>query len=205
MVGEVQTSRYRGNNPGVVYRKLQWEDRSLIGRTTNALASIMAGVLLSGVPAWAQQPVSALPGGASALQETYQDWSLSCQRQPQASCAISQQQVQQSGQRVLAIELRRSGDGGLTGSLVLPFGLSLDAGVALQVDEAAPQTPLRFSTCLPAGCLVPIIFDAETMSVLKGGTALKIKVQSLDEKDITLPISLKGLAAAIDRLEALGT
>ncbi|QDC03101.1 invasion associated locus B family protein [Mesorhizobium sp. 8] len=156
-------------------------------------------------PAIAQEAASKLPGGASSLQETYQDWSLSCQGTPKTVCGISQQQMQQNGQRVLAIELRRSADGGLSGNLVLPFGLSLDAGAALQVDAAAPQKPVRFSTCLPAGCLVPLTFDAEEAAVLKNGTALKVNVQSSDAKQVTLSISLKGLAAAIARLEALGT
>jgi invasion protein IalB len=173
-------------------------------RSSNALAAIAAFMALS-APVTAQETGSKLPGGASSLQETYQDWNLSCQGTPQTVCVISQQQMQQSGQRVLAIELRRDGDGGLTGNLVLPFGLLLDAGAALQVDAAAQQKPLRFSTCLPAGCLVPLAFDANTGAALKDGTALKVTVHSNDAKEVTLSISLKGMAAAVDRLEALGS
>ncbi|MBN9047563.1 MAG: invasion associated locus B family protein [Rhizobiales bacterium] len=47
-----------------------------------------------------------LPGGASSLQETYQDWQVACRiANGTRLCAISQQQTQQNGQRVLAIEL----------------------------------------------------------------------------------------------------
>jgi invasion protein IalB len=89
------------------------------------------------------------------------------------------------------------------GNLVLPFGLLLDAGVALQIDDGQPRDPLRFSTCLPAGCLVPLSFDAETVAALRAGTALRIKAQDTDKKEVTLSVSLKGLAAALDRLKVL--
>lgn len=144
-----------------------------------------------------------MPGGASSLQETYQDWSLACQGTPQPVCAISQQQTQQNGQRVMAVELRRNDDT-LSGNLILPFGLLLDAGVILQIDDGQLREPLRFSTCLPGGCLVPLSFDAETIEVLRTGTALRLKVQSTDTKELALSISLKGLAAALDRLQVLG-
>ncbi|WP_234841072.1 invasion associated locus B family protein [Sinorhizobium meliloti] len=72
------------------------------------------------------------------------------------------------------------------------------------MDTAAPQQPLRFSTCLPGGCLVPLNFNGEASAVLRGGTVLKVHVQSIDGKEVPLSIQLKGLAAALDRLEALG-
>lgn len=165
--------------------------------------------ILSGAAA-AQEAVStlpadasSLPGGASSLQETYQDWSLVCQSAPQKVCVISQQQVQQSGQRVLAIELLSNGDGALSGNLVLPFGLMLDAGAVLQIDDAAPQEARRFFTCLPAGCLVRLDFDAEALAALRAGTTLQVKVQSAEGQEVVVPVSLMGLGAAIDRLELL--
>lgn len=154
--------------------------------------------------ALAQEATSTLPGGASSIQESYQDWSLACQSAPQPVCAISQQQAQKNGQRVLAIELRRGNDDALDGNLVLPFGLLLDAGVTLQIDDGQPRKPLRFSTCLPGGCLVPLSFDAKTVASLRTGSALKVKVQSTDTKELALSISLKGFAAALDRLQVLG-
>ena len=167
--------------------------------------SAIAAVLVISATASAQEAAPTLPGGASSLQETYQDWRLSCESAaPQAICAISQQQTQQNGQRVLAVELRRSGDGVLSGSLILPFGLLLEAGAILQLDDGQPRERLRFSTCLPAGCFVPLSFDAETITAMRAGTALQVKVQSMDTKEVALSISLKGLAAALDRLQVLG-
>ncbi|MFI0849458.1 invasion associated locus B family protein [Mesorhizobium sp. IMUNJ 23232] len=163
----------------------------------------MAAVMALLAPAAAQEAGSALPGGASSLQETYQDWKLACQSAPQTACSISQQQTQQNGQRVLAIELLKGADGSVAGNLFLPFGLLLDAGVTLQIDDGKPREPVRFSTCLPAGCLVPLSFDAKTIAALRTGTTLRIKAKSIDQKEVALSVSLKGLAAALDRLKVL--
>ena len=90
---------------------------------------------------------STLPGGASSLNETYKDWRVTCVQQGATKrCALSQTQVQQNGQRVLAIELAAPSGNTVTGTLVLPFGLALDSGIAFQIDEKAyraiPAWPL---------------------------------------------------------------
>lgn len=167
-----------------------------------AVAAVALAALT--IPAFAQEAGSTLPGGASSLQETYQDWSLGCQGTPNITCAISQQQTQQNGQRILAIELRKGEDDAVSGSLVLPFGLLLEAGAKLQIDDGQQRDPLPFSTCLPVGCLVPVSFDGKMVAALRNGTALRIKVQGMDSKEVALSVSLKGLAAALDRLKAQG-
>lgn len=166
-----------------------------------AAAVALASLTIS---ALAQDAGSTLPGGASSLQETYQDWSLGCQGTPTIACAISQQQTQQNGQRVLAIELRKDEGDTVSGSLVLPFGLLLDAGAKLQIDDGQQRDPIKFSTCLPVGCLVPVSFDAKTVAALRTGTALRVKVQGMDSKEVALSVSLKGLAPALDRLKTVG-
>jgi len=54
----------------------------------------------------AQSLFSSLPGGASSLRETYQDWQVACvMRTNTKTCGLSQMQTQQNGQRVLAHRL----------------------------------------------------------------------------------------------------
>ncbi len=161
--------------------------------------------MMSSSTVLAQDAASPLPGGATSLQETYKDWRVACAAPDgQAKqCAVSQQQAQQNGQRILAIELATAADGGVTGTLVLPFGLRLDAGVTLAVDEQAAQAPLRFSTCLPAGCLVPLVFDQTAIAALRTGTTLKLKAMSNDGQDVALSVSLAGFSTALDRLTVL--
>lgn len=140
----------------------------------------------------------------ASLQETYQDWRVACQVANDAKrCALSQQQTRQNGQRLLALELQVNADGAATGVLVLPFGLKLDAGVSLGVDDALPLPALRFSTYLPVGCLAPLAFDALAIAALRSGQEMKIMTIQNDGQELELSVSLKGFSAAFDRVGVL--
>ena len=170
------------------------------------LRPLLVAALLAGpCAAIAQTAPAPLPNGASSVQETYEDWSVACvQAEAGKLCALSQQQAQQDGQRVLAIEIIPRPDGTATGTLVLPFGLSLEAGAVLQIDEQEPRPALRFSTCLPAGCIVPVSLDETLLAALGEGGALKLYVTPIDAaQPLPLSISLKGFAAALERTSAL--
>lgn len=104
---------------------------------------------------------------------------------------------------MLAIELRNGAEGSVSGNLVMPFGLLLAAGVTLQIDDGPAREPLPFSTCLPAGCIVPLEFNAKTAASLRTGTKLAVKAKGMDQTDVELSVSLKGVAAALDRLKVL--
>ncbi len=151
------------------------------------------------------QEQGTLPGGASSLQETYDDWVVSCVQREGKHCLLQHRQNQQNGQRILAIEVVAGADGTTAaGTLVLPFGLALDAGVSLQVDEKPAQAPLRFSTCLPAGCVVPLSFDDAFLAALRTGTTLKTMVKAADANEpISFSVPMKGFSAAFDRVAAL--
>ncbi|MGO4287335.1 invasion associated locus B family protein [Bosea sp. TAB14] len=145
-----------------------------------------------------------LPGGASSLSETHQDWQVSCVQQGAAKrCALSQSQAQQNGQRVLTIEIGAPAGNKAGGIIVLPFGLALASGAALQIDDKPAGQPLPFRTCLPVGCVIPVSFDAPTLALLRVGGALKIKAMTDGGQDAPFSISLKGFAAALDRVAAL--
>ena len=146
-----------------------------------------------------------LPNGANSLQETFGDWRLVCMVQEATKrCTLTQEQTsQQTRQRVLAIELGVNGDK-MEGILLMPFGLALDRGTTLQIDDQAAQAPLRFRTCLPAGCLIPLSFDAKTVAALRSATALKAKVTPADNtQEQAFAISMKGFGTALDRLNVL--
>ena len=147
---------------------------------------------------------STLPGGASSLQETYDDWQVACGQQGGIKrCAMGQQQIsKENRQRVLDIELWPSGDK-LEGALMLPFGLALDQGVTLQIDDAAPGQPLHFRTCLPGGCVVPLSFDGRSLTALLHGTVLKVKAVVDGGGIAPFTISLKGFSGAYNRSVAL--
>lgn len=175
---------------------------------TLVLAGLTAGFATIGFADHASAQDVTLPGGASSLRENHGDWVVNCAVQPQGgknvkSCALSQEQADgNTRQRVLAIELK-PGDNNAQGMLVMPFGLALDQGVAFQIDEGGFSPVQKFRTCLPAGCLVPVTFDARTLTALRKGTALKIKATADGGKETPFTISLKGFPGAYDRTVAL--
>jgi invasion protein IalB len=146
-----------------------------------------------------------LPGGADSLQEAHGDWRVACvHHDGQKQCSLSQQVMDKdSRQRILAIELTTPSPGQAEGTLVLPFGLALDKGVTLQVDDAAAGPTLRFRTCLPAGCVVAVTFDAKAVAALRTGTTLTVKATGENTQEVSLSVSLKGFASALDRIVAL--
>jgi len=154
--------------------------------------------------AQAQGDSSTLPGGATSLNETYKDWRVACAQQGMTKrCVMSQIQAQQNGQRVLAMELNAPSANAVSGTLVLPFGLALDSGVAFQIDDKPAMQAIRFRTCLPGGCLVNVNFDAATLVTLRAGAALKIKATADGGAAAPFSISLQGFGTALDRVAEL--
>lgn len=145
------------------------------------------------------------PAVPSSLSETYDDWTVACsKRNDKRFCAVYQRQVQQNGQQVLAVELTAAADKSIKGSVILPFGLDLDKGVAFAIDDTPPGKTTRFSTCLPTGCLIALSFTDKAITALRNGKSLKVIAYSSDSgAEIPFSISLKGLANGLDRIVAL--
>ncbi len=102
----------------------------------------------------------------------------------------------------MAIELKPA-PASLKGVLVLPFGLALEKGVTYQLDEGQPSTVQRFRTCLQAGCLIAIDFDARLVNSLKSSKVLRIKAAADGGQETSFSISLAGFPSAFDRTMAL--
>lgn len=175
-------------------------------RASKVTTSTVLAVLL-GMGGIVSSVAQGLPGGASNLTETHGDWRVNCVAPEGAvRCGITQIQVQgENRQRVLAVELTATEAGqAATGALVLPFGLRLDDGAVVAVDEGAPTPVLRFSTCLPAGCLVPLSLDQEAVAAMRAGTKLSVTAVANDTgRQVTFPVSLNGFGSALARAAEL--
>jgi invasion protein IalB len=170
--------------------------------STIALASLLSATTLA-----LGQELS-LPGGAASLREMHGDWAVACTIQTEGgkktkTCVLLQEQfAKEMRQRLVAIELKPTASS-LKGALVLPFGLALDKGVSYQLDEGQPGPVQRFRTCLPAGCIIAIDFDAKFVTSLKAAKALRIKAAADGGQETTFSISLTGFPSAFDRTVAL--
>lgn len=122
-------------------------------------------------------------------------------------CVIPQVQINgENRQRVLSVELTATeGGNAASGTLVMPFGLALDQGVALSIDEGEALPPLRFSTCLPAGCLVPLTFNADAAMAMRAAAALKVKATANDSgQEINFSLLLSSFTSGFARAATLG-
>jgi invasion protein IalB len=177
----------------------------VITTTTTGLAQQSAPASRSPPVPTVQQPAgaaAALPNGASSINEVYGEWTVDCRiidRQKQ--CVLSQVQGnRETGQRRFAIELRSPKDGKTEGTVVMPFGLNLDAGALLKLDDKDLGKGVRFSTCVPQGCLLPISFPTVATDAMRKGS--KLVVASLNQstnEPVTFTVSLDGFSAALTR------
>ena len=156
----------------------------------------------------AAAPAAQLPNGATAINETFGDWTVDCRIiEGQKGCIMQQSQGnQQTGQRSFAVELRVPQSMRTDGMLLLPFGLHLDQGVKLKIDEQDLGQGVRFSTCVPNGCLAPISLPPAAIEALKKGTRLIVTATALSSGEAaTFNVSLNGFAPALARLTELGS
>lgn len=141
-----------------------------------------------------------------SVNETHGDWIVLCSEQDKSqTCLMTQQQRKtDTNQLVIAAEISAGENNQARGTLVLPFGLGLEAGMTFQVDNGPVSKPARFSTCVPAGCIVQVLFDAPTLESLRAGSTVKLVTKAHETgQDVILGLSLKGFATALDRLQTL--
>lgn len=159
----------------------------------------------SAAPSVSQPAASAatLPNGASAINETYGDWTVDCRiAEGRRLCVLLQSQGNsQTGQRVFAIELRAPKDGRAEGTILFPFGMKLENGAVLRLDDKDLGQGLRFSTCLAQGCLLPVSFPKIATDAMKAGKALTVAALNLSNAEpVLFNVSLTGFGAALDRV-----
>jgi invasion protein IalB len=180
------------------------------------LASLVSLAIASS--AFAQTPP---PGGAAGnpgqgdnpniQQETHGEWQVRCGNVPtgpasegkpapqRKMCVMSQEQTDdKSKQRVMAVEMIPDGQE-IQATFILPFGLSLQKGVNLQVDNGTASGALPFRTCLPIGCILPIRFDQKLAADLRKGSKLNVTVTTDRGEEVKLAFSLSGFTKAIGR------
>ncbi|MBM7326269.1 invasion associated locus B family protein [Agrobacterium sp. S2] len=196
---------------------------------TILISSITAAILSAAVPALAQEtqpnnaksdralngtpgvqddrkPAVSLPNGAASINEVYGDWTVNCAIADSSKrCGLSQEQGnKQTGQRLFAIDLQPPADGQTSGVLLLPFGLKLDDGVKLKLDEQNLGQGARFSTCVPSGCLVPVWFPTvATDAMKKAGKLIITATRNGGGEAPTFTISLNGFTTAMSRVAEL--
>jgi invasion protein IalB len=186
-------------------------DGEAIAKPQRSLGSVREGVASSSArPTFAQSATTTsapqLPNGASSISETYGSWIVDCRlADGQKLCRLLQvQSDRQNNQRVLEISLLMPTDWKMEGAILMPFGVKLDSGAVIKLDDEDPGVGLRFFTCVPAGCLLPVSFPAVAVDAMMKATMLTVASLDLNDAVITFNVSLDGFAAALARVAELG-
>jgi invasion protein IalB len=135
-------------------------------------------------------------------------WVVNCASGGQSTdlqCQVSQNLTEsKTGQRVLTVTVRKqAGDkAGLAMLLALPHGLFLPAGATYQIDTGAKAT-VAIQTSDQNGAYAAVPLTPELLTAMKSGTKLNIGMESVTRKPVTIPVTLAGFTAAIDKLEAV--
>ena len=159
-------------------------------------------------PVPAPEPASAAwPSGATALSETYGDWTVTCTRaEARATCLVLQAQGNaRTGKREFAMELRPPAEGRAEGLVLMPHGFAIEPGVTFKLDDTAMGKGAPYLSCSQDGCLVPIslpMLATDTMKTAKTLTVMALKPEAKEPTVITVP--LDGFAAAFSRAVAFG-
>lgn len=149
---------------------------------------------------------AAWPNGASTVSESYGDWTMTCTRPSEkVTCIVAQSQGDsQTGRRKFGLELQSPNDGRSEGIVLMPFGLSIEAGVSFKLDEQALGKGAPYSMCVSDGCLVPISFPTLALDGMRNAKTLLVTGQkSSGSEPATITVPLQGFPQALDRAVAL--
>jgi invasion protein IalB len=180
-----------------------------------------AGPGQAGQPATAPQvPAVAAGDAASATpveSQKFDDWYYRCTGGGSGtSCEVAQvAQVPKDGKNVsvLTLAIARSAgavakDGrkskpGLTLTTLVPLNVFLPAGLTIRADGRV-LTKLSYRNCNQAGCWSQQVIDAASTEGLARGTTGEGQLKLMNGQDVTIRFSLKGLKAALAKLQSAG-
>lgn len=86
--------------------------------------------------------------------------------------------------------------------VALPHGLFLPGGLSMQIDDGkARQSAIQTSDAKGVYAALPVTSDM--LARLKAGNSLKVSMNNVQRRKLTIPVSLTGFTAAVEKLQSL--
>ncbi len=138
--------------------------------------------------------------------QAFEDWMVRCEGgngKAERCFAFQNIVYTQSGERLLTLAAGYLGPKGEPWiALTVPLGMFLPAGVAVKVDEEQ-RFDVPFKICTAKGCEAGNPLDEVLLRTMKSGLVARIAfLDGITRRQITVPVSLKGFAAALRTLTA---
>lgn len=164
-------------------------------------AGIGAGIFIVGaLLGWIGRGVLAGPADVPTML-VYKDWRLICpaRQEKDANCRMTQDIIDsKSGQSIASLVVYKELDKNKKATTLLainvPLGVLLEPGVGVKFGNDIKT--YAYKTCLEAGCVATVPYDAALEKAIAGTEDAAISVARLDGKAVDLPFSTKGFADA---------
>ena len=149
-----------------------------------------------------QQPPQQQAGAEQQPQLMYSPWTKVCQKSQETDnkqvCIIHKDGRLENGMPVVIAELlEKEGIEKKILRVTVPFGMRLQPGTRVIIDQAAPATA-PYAFCLQFGCIAEYDATAEMLTNMKKGQMLTVQAINLNNQPISLPVPLAEFAKAYD-------
>lgn len=171
------------------------------------LPALLLGLLaaLPGAGRAAAQPAPAAtvpqPDRTTA---SYGDWVLRCDLKAAGErfCEVAQTIQDTQGAVLAQVTARRATPGGpLLLTVQVGTNIAIPEPVRMMADEQAALN-LAFRRCLPRGCFAELqLPDGDAIAFAQRAEAARLDYRSADGTALSIPISLRGLAASLEALK----
>jgi invasion protein IalB len=152
-------------------------------------------------PSQAATSVSAEPKSTTAA---YGDWVLRCQKAEALRVCEVVQSLALQGQTAPIAQIavgHPAPNEKLRLTIVLPHNIAFSSTPRLAANQTEPGVALTWRRCLPMGCFADAPADDDLVKRLRGSTEKgRLIFNEASGREIVLPLSLTGLAQALDAL-----
>ena len=190
---------HAGVENAMYYGASRMRDAGYITRAICCFVPLL--LMLAALPASAQQT-----GSDSGKKNA---WNYRCSDEDRGRvCEIAQRlSVKKTGQRVVEVAIARTGEDKqkLRAVLILPLGVSTQAGVTLRVDDRDRTYRANISHCLKDGCYVYLDVTDSLLEAMKKGREARLAMRTYQGKTIRVNLSLMGFTRAYARLMNRGS
>ena len=160
---------------------------------------IMLGLSLGSLQAQEQDQADK-PAG-----ETFNDWGKRCEvleSSGEELCLVFQRiRLKENNRTLLYVTFGYPpAGGGPVMVLATPLGVSLAAGLKVQVDEQGEPEQIPYNVCLADGCRASLLVSDQLLAAMKGGKMLKVAFANVQNKTLGLMVSLDGFEQASESL-----
>jgi invasion protein IalB len=161
-------------------------------------------------PAQAAPAQPAAPAaGADSLGAIQTPWVKLCDQVPtdertppttKKLCMVVQETRAENGQMLASVQIRDLEGEKPRLIIAVPVGMSLQPGIRVVLEGQGQPQPqaMRYEVCLPNACFAQMELQPEFLTRMKRSTNLNIQVVNMNNRAISLGMSLQGFQASYD-------